>query len=79
LREKLAELCHSQWSGWMLYLFRFGIYNKDGTFTIAADKVERWWRQMKTPYGELSEKEKESDRKEADKFLEVLCQEQKDN
>lgn len=21
LREKLAELCHKQWSGWMEYLF----------------------------------------------------------
>jgi hypothetical protein len=68
IREDLADLCHEQWSGWMRYLFRFGIQNDDGTFTIGADQVTRWQRQMQTCYADLSESEKESDRKEADKF-----------
>ncbi len=34
--------------------------------------VERWLRQMDTPYAELSEIEKESDRKEADRVLAVM-------
>ena len=72
-REILAELAHAQWSGWMEYLFSKGVVNADGTWTMPSWAVERWQRQMKTPYNELSFDEKESDRKEADKFLAVLC------
>ena len=72
LREKLAEVAHSQWSGWMQYLFSKGKFNLDGTWTMPSWAVSRWKRQMKTPYSELSESEQESDWKEADKILEVL-------
>ena len=72
LREKLADLCHSQWSGWMRYLFEKCDHNADGTSTIPAWAVERWERQTETPYAELSAKEQDSDRKEADKFIHLL-------
>ena len=36
LREVLADLCYHQWPRWMKYLFEFGIFNADGTFTIDA-------------------------------------------
>lgn len=72
LRERLAELCHKQWSGWMKYLFCFGVREEGGTFTMAADKVARWSYQMRAPYHALSEAEKESDRIEADKFLRLI-------
>lgn len=72
IREILADLCHRQWSGWMKYLFSKGTFNEDGTWTIPSWAVERWDRQMKTPYAQLSESEQESDRTEADKFLGVL-------
>jgi hypothetical protein len=72
LREKIAELCHDQWSGWMCYLFRFGTTNDDGTFTMDAEKVARWRRQASMRYDELPEFEKDSDRKEADKFLRLM-------
>ena len=36
LRGKLAELCYEQWPEWMQYLFEFGVFNTDGTFTIDA-------------------------------------------
>ena len=71
-REELAELCHKQWSGWMEYIFSKGDFNKNGSFTIPKWAVDRWRRQMKTEYHLLSEDEMESDRKEADKFLELL-------
>lgn len=70
--EELASLCHQQWAGWMLYLFRFGKFNQDGSFTINSDKAKRWYRQAYTAYENLSEQEKESDRIEAAKFLERL-------
>lgn len=69
LLERLAALAHSQWSGWMEYLFSKCQFNSDGTATIPTWGVERWKRQINTPYEELSEPEKESDRKEARKFI----------
>lgn len=72
LREKLAELAHDQWVGWMRYLFSKGIFNDDGTWTMPAWAVVRWRWQMETPYSELSENEQDSDRSEADKFLAVI-------
>ena len=34
--------------------------------------IERWRRQMNTPYAELSEKEKDSDREWAKKLIDLL-------
>lgn len=72
MREKLADLCHRQWSGWMSYLFSKGTFNDDGTWTMPAWAVDRWQRQMNTPYSELLVEEKDSDRAEADRFLEII-------
>ena len=73
LRERLASLCHEQWSGWMAHLFMHGTYGDgDGSFTINADKVARWHRQLETDYADLPEDEQDSDRTEADKFLRLL-------
>jgi hypothetical protein len=74
LVEQLAELAHEQWSGWTRYMFEVGGYSLEsvGTFTIDREHHERWVRQMNTPYSELSEPEKESDRREARKFLAVI-------
>ena len=71
-REKLAELCHEQWSGWMKYLFSKCEYTTMSSATIPPWAVKRWEKQMNTPYAELSWSEKESDREEADKFLTLL-------
>ncbi len=72
LREKLAEVQHIIWSHWMAYLFNISIQNEDGSYTIPVDKVKHWTRQINTSYSELSEREKESDREQADKVLAVL-------
>ncbi|MBD2076282.1 hypothetical protein H6F86_20845 [Phormidium sp. FACHB-592] len=72
LREKLADLQHEIWSHWMRWLFQCCTKNADGSVTIPAAKVERWMRQMETPYSQLSDAEQESDRIEADKVLKVL-------
>jgi len=72
LMEKLADLCHQQWSDWMEYLFYFGAFNRDGTFTMDADKVERWKRQAETPYAELFDDERKSDLYEASKFQKLF-------
>ncbi len=73
LHEKLAALAHEQWSGWMRYLFEQCEETVEGDgIHMPRACVERWARQVNTPYTDLSEEEKESDRKEADRVLEIL-------
>jgi hypothetical protein len=71
-REQLAEYAHIAWSGWMEYLLQCAIINEDGSATIPPLYVERWQRQLLTPYHELPEHEKQSDRVEADKILRII-------
>lgn len=73
MRELLAALAHDQWSGWMGYMFGLSVKNADGSITIPADKAARWTRQMTTPYTDLPDHERESDRVEADKVLALLA------
>ncbi len=69
LREQLAALAHEQWVGWMTWLFKISRRNPGGSVTIPKASVERWDRQIATPYDQLPELEKASDRMEADKVL----------
>lgn len=62
LREKLAELEHDQWSAWMKHML----------MNLTQENLMRWKRQMITPYSDLSEAEKESDREWADKTLTII-------
>ena len=72
LREELADLEHQQWSGWMDYLFSKAYFNDDGEAMLSLESIERWNRQRTTPYAQLSEAEKNSDRAEADKVLMIM-------
>ena len=71
--EALAALAHEQWSGWMRYLFAQFPKLYTGSRLIPVEWATRWVRQMKTPYAELSETEKDSDRTEARRVLAVLA------
>lgn len=78
LREKLAEYAHDAWSGWMKYLFghcSFRGFRSLGEAAIPHWAVKRWRRQMETPYADLPEDEKKSDRDEADKMLAIIAEE----
>ena len=72
MREQLAALAHEIWSGWMDYLFSKCQLRHDGSAIIPSSAVKRRQRLMITRYTDLPESEKEKDRKEADKFLEIL-------
>jgi len=71
-REQLAAYAHEAWSGWMKYLYQHTSINRDGQVIISPEQSRRWTRQMDTPYADLPENEKESDRAEADKMLAIL-------
>lgn len=80
LRESLAEYAHEAWSGWMKYLFGKGTFGVvevepglgEQTWTMPSWAIQRWARQMDTPYAALPESEKESDRQEADRMLAIM-------
>lgn len=83
LRENLAEYAHEAWSGWMKYMFGKGVFlNEKGMTPEPGEKnikwmmpewaVERWTRQMNTEFSALPDSEKESDRLEADRMIEVM-------
>lgn len=75
LIERLAAKEHDSWARWMDYLFnRCDIERgKDGfRYVIPHELVERWKRQVDTPYTDLSEQEKQSDRDEVAHILPII-------
>jgi len=78
IREEIAALCHEQWSKWMDYLYSKSELNDDGSITIPPNKTRRWARQACTAYHNLSELERDGDREEADKFIEVFLRSDND-
>ncbi len=77
--ELLAGYAHEAWSGWMEYLFSKCLPHsavldnfervETGGLVIPAAYVENLRALMDTPYAELSEADKESDRDEARKMI----------
>ena len=74
LLEKLAEKEHERWSRWQRYVHSKGAVQTDGSLLIPADLVRRWEKQISTPYAELSEAEKESDRDQVRKYLPLIVE-----
>lgn len=72
LRERFADVAHAVWAHWMTYMFSKGYLGMDGDWHLPADLYRRWARQAKTPYADLTGKEQESDRDQADKYLAAL-------
>ena len=71
LFEKLADIEHERWADWQKYMHSLCIKQGEGLI-IPADSVEQWERQIKTPYSELSEKEKDSDRKQVMRYWDLI-------
>lgn len=68
LIEKLADIEHQRWSDWQKYLHKVYEDRKLDEF------IPRWERQIKTPYSELSEEEKQSDRDQVERYLPIIKQ-----
>ena len=83
-REALAALEHDQWAHWTRYMLTaLGLLDEAGGVSAEAVRLfrfeparlvllQRWKRQIETPYADLSEKEKNSDRSWADKVIAAL-------
>jgi len=71
LLEKLADLEHKQWGIWMTWLFSIS-KTKGSDVTQRKERWTQWRREANTPYGQLSEREKDSDREFARRVLKVL-------
>lgn len=71
--EELAALEHERWAHWQRYLHEQCEQGPDGSLMIPADQVVRWTRQMSTPYAQLPEPEKDSDRELVRHYLPVIA------
>lgn len=67
--EELASIEHERWAHWQQYLHGKGIRQPDGSLLLPAELVSRWEAQIGTPYADLSEGEKQSDREQVHRYL----------
>ncbi len=74
-REQLSSLQHQIWSDWVRHMFEVSTANPDGTVTIPPKYVQQWQREINTPYDDLSEEEKDGDRKQVDKMKHLISPE----
>ena len=70
LREKLADIEHQRWADWQKYANRK--VREEIVFGDVENILEHWDRQVNTPYSKLSEKEKDSDREQVDRYLPLI-------
>ena len=78
LTEKCAEIEHTRWAKWQNYMHSH-VYDSSQSINphlkvIPTELYNRWERQIATPYSELSEKEKESDKDQVQMYLPEVIQ-----
>ena len=67
--EDLASIEHERWAHWQKYVHEKGVRQPDGSLLLPAELVGRWEVQIATPYSDLSESEKQSDRDQVHRYL----------
>ncbi|MEE9611966.1 MAG: hypothetical protein V3W19_11975 [Desulfatiglandales bacterium] len=72
LFEKLAAIEHERWSDWQKWVHNRCHEVSDGSLIIPGPYVKQWKRQIATPYAELSEEEKESDRDQVRRYWHLI-------
>ena len=72
LVERLAAIEHERWAHWQRYMHGQGVRQPDGSLLLPAHLVQRWERQIDTPYEALTDAEKESDREQVRRYLPIL-------
>lgn len=79
LIERLAAIEHDRWGDWQKYLHSKCVPGtepytdeRDGSICIEAGYLQALERQIATPYADLSESEKQSDREQVMRYWPVL-------
>lgn len=72
LMEKLAAIEHERWAHWQQYMHDLCQRAGDGSLIIPAQLAQRWQTQIDTPYEDLTESEKDSDREQVRRYLPVI-------
>ncbi|GAB3169813.1 hypothetical protein GCM10027059_35420 [Myceligenerans halotolerans] len=70
--ERLAEIEHERWAHWQQYVHDQCERQEDGSLVVPAELVMRWEAQIRATYGELSEREKESDQEQVHRYLPII-------
>ena len=72
--EKFADIEHQRWADWQKYLHSCTHLNDRGEICFNSYRqFEHWKRQIETPYAELTEEEKESDRKQVKRYWSIIA------
>jgi hypothetical protein len=72
--ERLAAIEHDRWASWQRYVHDHCQRLDGEALVIPADLAARWEVQIRTPYAELSEQEKESDREQVQRYLPTIIE-----
>lgn len=72
LIEKLAAIEHERWADWQKYMHSRCAKITGDSLTIPGILVKQWERQIKTPYKDLTEKEKDSDREQVMRYFPLI-------
>lgn len=72
--DRLAAVEHERWAHWQQYVHDQCQRSDDGSLVVPAELVKRWSAQIVTPYTELSEAERESDRDQVRRYLPLIIE-----
>jgi hypothetical protein len=72
LVDELAAIEHERWAHWQRYVHDHCERQQDGSLVIPAELAARWEAQIETPYVELTEREKDSDREQVRRYLPTI-------
>ena len=70
--DRLAAVEHERWAHWQRYMHSRGTVLADGSLLLPANLIARWERQIETPFNDLTESEKESDRDQVRQYIPVV-------
>lgn len=78
LREQLAAIEHERWGDWQKYMHSQGgqppLWDDEAKETaknglwFSREQIDRWRKQINTPYEQLSEREQASDMEQVDRY-----------
>jgi hypothetical protein len=72
LRRRLAAIEHERWADWQRWIHEQCTVTVEGEYCIPKELVERWERQIATPFEQLSEREQASDLEQVDRYWPLI-------